>query len=185
MKKQLMVFAGLALASGVASAQDLPLPTDALTDGLNNLVDLLELGAGGVGSALIGEHAEDGTDPRSEGAGSGLLGGADLLGDVLRGAGIELQNGSEEGGEYLGNSLQNGIQRLVEGIEAGNETLVETLVNTPELGELLAPLLDNLPGGGGGGEDGGAGPLGPLQGLIDTLLGLLNPDNLPPLPLPI
>lgn len=171
MKKQLMVFAGLALASGMATAQpQLPDPAAALGD----LTALLDFIVGEAGGGLIGEHAENGTDPYSEGAGSGLLGGADLLGDVLNGAGIELSNGSEEGGAFLGNSLLNAVNALVDGIEAGNQGLIDALLLIPSLTDLTGGL-PGLPGGGGG----GGGPLGPLQGLIDTLLGLLDPGNLP------
>lgn len=98
MKQQIALFAGLVMACGVANAQD---PAAALNNVLVNAT-----------SGLAGVSAENGTDPNSNGAGSGLIGTAHFLGDALTGAGLEFTDAGSEGGTLFANNLQAGTRAL-------------------------------------------------------------------------
>ncbi|MDN5939311.1 MAG: hypothetical protein L0H83_11700 [Salinisphaera sp.] len=166
MIKKLTFLAGLAMCSGVATAAPpalppLPAPLNGILLGefLAEGADFLDFTLGQVGTALLGEHSDGGTDPVPfEGAGSGLLGGNDLLGDVLRGLGGELHDGSTEGGEYLGNTLNNVLFQLTNGLQHSQDSMLALFLLLPELNELLGGL-PGLP-------TGAANPLAPVLGLL-------------------
>lgn len=164
MRKQLIAAAGLALASGAASAQTEAV-TAPLSAGAGLLADSVELGA----DALVGVNSADNGGNLNNVAGSGLLGGADLLSDVLTGAAGEANDGATEGGDLLGNSAMAGLDALATGINGGSQVLGDG-INGGATALAEAIRMGDLEGGNTGSGFNPAS-LG-LDGLLAPLTGL-------------
>lgn len=101
--------------------------TDALMEGTSAVTTGVSAGIG----AIVGTPAPGGTKRGPAMAGSGLLGTADFLGDVLNGLGNELRDGAAEGGALVGNTLASLIQALVIRVGGGAQAMPGGLQSGP------------------------------------------------------